>query len=131
MPVVDLNHYNLRAPRETLERIRDWYRDIVGLEVGERPQFRSPGYWLYAGGRPILHLSEADEGEFHPIPGAGTFDHVSFTCTGFDAMMKRIEALAIPSRVADVPQTEVRQIFLRDPAGNGVELNFDLKGLSR
>jgi catechol-2,3-dioxygenase len=129
MAVVELNHYNLRAPLEVLERIRDWYRDTVGLEVGARPPFRNRGYWLYAGGRPVLHLSEADAGEQHPTPGSGTFDHVAFTCDDFAAMMKRIEATAVPYRVADVPQTRVRQIFLRDPAGNGVELNFDLKGI--
>jgi catechol-2,3-dioxygenase len=131
MPIVDLNHYNLRAPREVLDRIRDWYRDTVGLEVGERPPFRNFGYWLYANGRPILHLTEADTDERHPVPGAGTFDHVSFTCTGFEAMMKRIESAAIPYRMADVPQTHVRQIFLKDPGGNGVELNFDLKGIAK
>jgi catechol-2,3-dioxygenase len=131
MGIEELNHYNLRGPRDVLDKIRDWYRDTVGLEVGPRPPFRNFGYWLYAGGRPILHLSEADADERHPIPGTGTFDHVSFTCTGFEAMMKRIDARATPYRVADVPQTNVRQVFLKDPAGNGVELNFDLKGIAK
>jgi len=122
-----LDHYNLRGSRELLDRIRDWYRDVVGLEVGERPPFRFHGYWLYAGGRPILHLSEASPGEEHPVPGAGTFDHVAFGCAGFAAMRARLDALRVPYRVADVPQTGVRQIFLQDPAGNGVELNFDAR----
>jgi glyoxylase I family protein len=121
-----LDHCNLRAPRELLDRIRDWYRDVVGLEVGERPPFRFHGYWLYAGGRPILHLSEASPGEEHPVPGAGTFDHVAFGCTGFAAVRARLDALRIPYRVADVPATKTRQIFVEDPAGNGVELDFDL-----
>jgi catechol-2,3-dioxygenase len=122
-----LDHYNLRGSRELLERIRDWYRDVVGLEVGGRPPFRFHGYWLYAGGRPILHLSEARHGEEHPVPGAGTFDHVAFGCSDFAAMRARLDALRVPYRVADVPQTGVRQIFLQDPAGNGVELNFDAR----
>jgi glyoxylase I family protein len=119
-----LDHYNLRAPRELLERIRDWYRDAIGLEVGERPPFRFHGYWLYAGGRPILHLSEAGAGEAHPVPGSGTFDHVAFACRGIAAMRARLDALGVPYRVADVPLAGVRQIFMHDPAGNGVELNF-------
>ena len=125
MGVEALNHYNLRASRAMLDRLRDWYRDALGLEVGERPPFRFHGYWLYAGGRPILHLSEASPGEEHPGPGAGTFDHVAFTCSGISSMRERLDALHIPYRVADVPLTKQRQVFLQDPAGNGVELNFD------
>ena len=127
MGVEALNHYNLRASRAMLDRLRDWYRDALGLEVGERPPFRFHGYWLYAGGRPILHLSEASPGEEHPVPGAGTFDHVAFTCSGISSMRERLDALHIFYRVADVPLTKQRQVFLQDPAGNGVELNFDAR----
>ncbi len=127
MAVEGLNHYNLRASRGMLDALRDWYRDTLGLEVGERPPFRFHGYWLYAGGRPILHLSEASPGEEHPVPGAGTFDHVAFTCSSLSAMRARLDSLGIRYRVADVPLTRQRQIFLADPAGNGVELNFDAR----
>lgn len=109
-----------------LDRIRDWYRDVLGLAQGERPPFGNFGYWLYADGRPILHLSEAGAGENHPAPGAGTFDHVAFTCTDLAAMRERLDALGIAYRVADVPLNRQRQVFLKDPAGNGVELNFTL-----
>ena len=126
MPVLDINHYNLRGTMDVLARLRDWYRDTVGLEVGERPPFRFAGYWLYAAGRPVLHLSEQAEGESHPMPGSGTFDHVAFTCADFDAMRARLDALGEKYRIADVPLTHTRQIFLRDPGGNGVELNFEM-----
>lgn len=126
MAVTGIDHYNLRASMEALERIRDWYRDTIGLAVGERPPFRNRGYWLYAGTRPVLHLSEESAGERHPMPGEGTFDHVAFKCEGFEAMRARLEQRGIAYRVAEVPLTHTRQIFLEDPAGNGVELNFDL-----
>jgi catechol-2,3-dioxygenase len=128
MAVVALNHYNLRGTLEVLEGIRDWYRDTIGLTVGERPAFNNRGYWLYAGGLPILHLSEQGPDESHPMPGQGTFDHMAFTCDDFDAMSARLKSLGIAYRLADVPLTQTRQIFLRDPAGNGVELNFELGG---
>ena len=126
MPITDLNHYNLRGSMAQLDQIRDWYRDTVGLTVGERPPFRFRGYWLYANGRPILHLSEAAADESRPSPGSGTFDHVAFTCEDFAAMRERLDKQGVSYRVADVPLTRTRQIFLRDPAGNGVELNFEM-----
>jgi len=124
MAVEGLNHYNLRASRELLVRLRDWYRDVVGLEEGDRPPLNHYGFWLYGGGSPILHLSESRAGESNPAPGSGTFDHVSFTCSDAPATRARLEALGVPYRAAEVPTTRQRQLFLRDPAGNGVELNF-------
>jgi len=126
MPILDINHYNLRGTADMMAVLRDWYRDTVGLEVGDRPPFRFHGYWLYAKGRPILHLSEQGPDETHPVPGFGTFDHVAFTCDDFEGMRTRLDALGADYRVADVPLTRTRQIFLRDPGGNGVELNFEM-----
>lgn len=126
MPILEINHYNLRGTMEVLGRLRDWYRDTVGLTVGDRPPFNNRGYWLYAGNQPVLHLSEQKPDESHPIPGNGTFDHVAFSCDDFDAMRARLDALGEKYRIADVPLTHTRQIFLRDPGGNGVELNFDM-----
>jgi catechol 2,3-dioxygenase-like lactoylglutathione lyase family enzyme len=126
MPVTGIDHYNLRASMAVLEGIRDWYLDVVGLRVGDRPPFGNRGYWLYAGPLPVLHLSEETPGENHPMPGQGTFDHVAFSCSDFDATRAHLDAKGIAYRVADVPLTQTRQIFLEDPAGNGVELNFEM-----
>jgi catechol-2,3-dioxygenase len=119
-----IDHYNLRAPREVLDRLRDWYRDAVGLAVGDRPPLNHFGYWLYADGRAVLHLSEAGAGESRPVPGSGTFDHVAFACEGLAGTRARLEAMGIALRMAKVPRSGQTQIFLKDPAGNGVELNF-------
>ena len=124
MPVTGFNHYNLRAPRELLDQLRTFYCDVVGLRQGERPAFRSFGYWLYAGERDVLHLSEAKPGEIRATDVATTFDHAAFTCTDPAAMEQRLVQLQIKYEVMFVAQTGIKQIFFRDPAGNGVELNF-------
>jgi catechol-2,3-dioxygenase len=85
-----LDHYNLRAPRELLDEICAFYRDVVGLRVGPRPAFRRFGYWLYAGERPVLHLGEADPGETCNVNVAGTFNHASFACTDRAAFERRL-----------------------------------------
>ena len=56
-----------------------------------------------------------------------TFDHVAFTCENFAAMHAALTAAGIAHEIEDVPLTGQRQIFFRDPAGNGIELNFGSK----
>ena len=124
MPVTALNHYNLRAPQPRLDAIRDFYCNVVGLKEGARPPFKFPGYWLYAGSDPILHLVEARADEERGAGQFGTFDHIAFTCNGRRAMDTHLAACGITFRVAEVPGAGQVQYFLKDPAGNGVELNF-------
>lgn len=125
MTAIGFSHYNLRAPRALLDELRDFYRDVVGLEVGHRPSFRSFGYWLYAGGQAVLHLSEAGPGENRPAAPLGTFDHAAFRCAGRETYELQLARRGIDYRVAVVPGTGLTQVFFKDPAGNGVELNFE------
>lgn len=124
MPVQTFDHYNLRAPRALLDELCAFYRDVVGLTVGERPPFRRFGYWLYAGPRAVLHLGEAAAHEVSNSGVEGTFDHASFACTNRQEFERRLANLSIEYRVARVPLTGQVQLFLHDPAGNGVELSF-------
>jgi catechol-2,3-dioxygenase len=122
MPLSWLDHINLRAPRPLLERLRAFYCEIVGLQVGERPPFESFGYWLYAGGQAVVHLSES-RGEA-PTQLRGVYDHSAFRCTDRAAYEALLKARGLEYQVVRVPLTRQVQIFCRDPAGNGVELNF-------
>ncbi len=125
MPVRGFDHYNLRAARPLLDELRDFYRDVVGLTVGDRPPFRRFGYWLYAGDHPVLHLAEADAQESRSTSAKNTFAHAAFECTGRAAFEQLLHARGIRYRVERVPTTNQVQLFFEDPAGNGVELGFD------
>jgi catechol-2,3-dioxygenase len=125
MSVGSLDHINLRAPRELLDQLRDFYCDVVGLTLGSRPPFSNYGYWLYAGERAVVHLSLAKEGE---IPGAdvqSSFAHAAFACSGRTAYEQRLAEFGVQYEVAVVPESGITQLFFQDPAGNGVELSFD------
>ncbi|MBS0589880.1 MAG: diguanylate cyclase [Proteobacteria bacterium] len=124
MPALSLGHYNIRAPHGLLEDLRDFYCATVGLCIGPRPAFRSHGYWLYAGDNDVLHLSQTRAGEEREVGVVPTFDHVAFLCSDFSAMRAKLVAEGIAHSVDTVPLTGQRQIFFRDPAGNGIELNF-------
>jgi len=124
MAVKGFNHYNIRAQRVLLDQLRDFYCDVVGLSVGERPTLRSFGYWLYIGEKDVLHLSEASAEEVRATDVLTTFDHVAFTCGDQPEMEAHLTQKGITFNTRVVATTGVRQIFFRDPAGNGVEFNF-------
>lgn len=125
--VTGLNHINFRAPPDLIERLRAFYCEVIGFSEGPRPAFRSHGHWLYGGGRDLLHLTvipAAGAGET-PVASTGWFDHVAFTGTDRIATMARLEAAGVRYEIDEVPLAGQVQIFLTDPAGIGVELNFE------
>lgn len=126
--ITGLNHINLRAPAALLLALRDFYSGVLGLEVGPRPDFGSRGFWLYAGGRPVLHLSEqqAHEPPRGPVDpaAASTFDHTAFSGTDPVATAAHLALQGVSFRESRSEATRQHQFFLQDPAGNGVEINF-------
>ncbi|HEY4166534.1 MAG TPA: VOC family protein, partial [Reyranella sp.] len=91
-----------------------------------------PGYWLYSGGVPTVHLL----GDRKPRDGivvrgtdkkfddTGRFDHIAFAATDIDGVRERLQSKKVKFRENTVPRTGAKQIFLYDPDGVGVELNF-------
>ncbi len=124
MTTTGINHFNLRAKRELLDELKEFYCTVVGLRDGERPPFRNFGYWLYAGDRPVVHLYEADPGEQRDAQAVSTVDHIAFDCTSLREVEAQLARLGVQYRAATVPATGRVQFFLKDPAGNGVELIF-------
>ena len=119
-----LAHINFRAQRGMLDALKDFYCDIVGLQAGTRPPFGEFGYWLYAQGQPVVHLSEAGRHEPPAQAGATTFNHIAFACEDSGAVEALLRSRSIQYRKTAVPATAQVQFFLSDPAGNKVELNF-------
>lgn len=125
MTVRDLGHLNLRAPAATIEQLRRFYIDVIGLREGPRPDFRcgSRGYWLYAGQRAVLHLSIGpdDGGIAQP---SGPFNHFAFDCDDLAGTRAHLDAAGITYQTDTVAALHQVQLFLTDPAGVGVELTF-------
>ena len=117
-----IDHINIRAPQPLLERVREFYCTVLGLEEGSRPAFASAGHWLYAGDRPLVHLSQ--DAAAPAGAAAGHLDHVAFRSSGARNFMQRLDELGIDYRTGLVEELDLVQVFLRDPAGNGLEVNF-------
>lgn len=128
MGVRGIGHVNLRASAETIERLRRFYIDIVGLHEGPRPVFRSgsQGHWLYAGGRDMLHLTIA-RADGATTQATGVFNHLAFDCDDLDATRKRLDAAGITFETDAVDELGQVQLFLTDPVGIGIELTFTRK----
>jgi len=128
MPVLGLGHVNIVT--RDLAGTKRFYKDLLGLVDAEHPPF-GPGIvvnWLAdEAGRPILHLQSYDPARHNDpdAPTTGSIDHVAFDCADFDAVLARCESLGVAARAtAPIPGAGFRQIFVTDPNGVVLELNF-------
>lgn len=124
MGVRGLNHFNITASADLIGRVKDFYVELLGLRVGERPGFRREGFWLYAGAEPLVHLTTEDGGDERAANARSTFDHVAFSCEGLREFVGRLERAGVEYEADEVASLGQVQLFLRDPAGVGLELNF-------
>lgn len=126
MAVQSLHHFNIRSSHEELLVLCDFYSQVIGLTLGPRPPFRSSGFWLYAEGVPVLHLTVARASESLPdiSDRHSAADHIAFRCTDLEGALERLCRHGVAHSIDRVPLVNEVQIFLRDPSGVGVELNF-------
>ena len=122
--IAGINHYNLRADEKTIEVLKEFYIEIVGLKLGHRPPFKNGGYWLYANQKDVLHLSFSKNGIVNELNVNSTFDHMAFTCQDENIYIDLLTKKNIKFSIREVPEIGTRQIFFKDPAGNGIELIF-------
>ena len=115
-----MNHFTVIA--EDLERTLDFYVGVLGLQVGPRPDLGFAGAWLYADGRPILHVY-ADR----PVPPgrAGVIDHMAFSARGLREVKARFDGRGLKYELRQQKGAGTWQLFTHDPNGAKVELDFD------
>lgn len=123
MGVGVLDHFNIRT-RDLGETVR-FYEDILGLENGPRPKFAFPGAWLYSEGRAVVHLVDISPTDETQKPDSGVVHHVAFASQGFAGMKQRLQARGVEFEAREVPGGDLWQIFVRDPNGVMIELNYE------
>jgi len=124
-----LNHYTIKV--RDLEQTKNFYQEIVGLKVGDRPPLAFPGYWLYCGDVPTVHLigdqpgvAAIDDAPSHPA-ATGRLDHIAFSCNGLKEMRATLQSHDIKFDERVLPRMNMTQLFYLDPDGISVECNFD------
>lgn len=138
---LSLNHFSIRTL--DLPATKDFYVSVLGLQDGPRPEFPFPGYWLYQGpsseyANAAVHIIGIDakdtsgltnylgDRDKQKLQGSGALDHVAFFATGLKDMLQLLQGKGIEPRRRDVPGIGLHQLFLDDPNGIVVELNYPL-----
>ena len=118
-----LDHFNIRT-RDLASTVR-FYEDMLGLEKGPRPNFAFPGAWMYSEGKAVVHLVDIAATTEPQKPDSGVVHHVAFASHGFDGMKQRLKSKGMPFEARQVPGGDLWQIFVNDPNGVMIELNYD------
>jgi len=125
MTINSLDHYNIETAR--LEETVEFYTEVLGLTRGYRPSsIPIPGAWMYAGGHACIHINEVGDDLSGPT---GPINHVAFETANepgdYDSMKAALAARGLPFDEADSrPMIPLRQIFVHDPNGIRLELNY-------
>jgi catechol 2,3-dioxygenase-like lactoylglutathione lyase family enzyme len=132
MAITELNHYFVRA--NDLERTKRFYCEALGFEVMPRPALDFPGYWLGVNGKVQVHMGPhgiADAALYYmgttarsATDNAGVVDHIAFQAEDAASFSRRFEALGLASRRRYIAEIELLQLFINDPDGLTIELNF-------
>jgi catechol 2,3-dioxygenase-like lactoylglutathione lyase family enzyme len=120
VPISALNHVNVIT--DDVARTVGFYRDVLGLHEGPRPDFSFPGAWLYCADQPIVHISG---GRRREELRAGVIDHIAFSASGLRETLARLERAGVEASCQRQVGTGLWQVFVHDPNGARVELDFE------
>jgi catechol 2,3-dioxygenase-like lactoylglutathione lyase family enzyme len=124
MTVQTLDHVNIRV--KDMEATAAFFVDVLGMQ---RSTERA-SWMLDAAGHPVIHLGSVDSpypsDAWRPFLGredGGAVHHVALACTGYDDVVARLEEHGLSYDTNDIGDI-IRQIFVAEPGGVLMELNF-------
>src|SRR5689334_21549627 len=118
-----LDHFNIRT-RNLSDTVR-FYEEMLGRKKRPRTNFAFPGAWMYSGCKAVVHLVDISKTDEAQKPDSGVVHHVAFASTGFDGMKKRLQSKGMAFDSRQVPGGDLWQIFVDDPNGVMIELNYE------
>lgn len=134
MPATKLDHYNIWTTK--IDETIQFYVDVLGLRVGDRPPVSIPGAWIYDGtDMAVVHLVDvtkcspedlvaAGGRDITTLDGSGSIDHVAFEASDFEGLQAKLAATGCEFHEDGIPAFNIRQLFVNDPNGIRIELNF-------
>lgn len=123
-----IDHINISAPKDVLDKDKDFLCEIFPLTEGFRPNLSHHGYWLYWSDDALFHLSESDNHHANETPGY--LDHVAFQLEGLNAFVGTLNRLNVDYDIKQQSQIAITQVFLSLPSGLKIEVTFKNEALS-
>ena len=134
MRLTHIEHFLVAA--DDIDATRDWYARVLGMQPGPHPDFGFPVHWMYVGGVDIVHIGPSGKsagdiqkkylGRTSQDAGSGTgaIDHIAFRATGLRAMLQHLQKNKISFTQRRANGQALFQMFLYDPNGIKIELNY-------
>ena len=134
MPLSHIEHFLVAA--DDIDGTRDWYARVLGMKPGAHPDFGFPVHWMYVDGVDVVHIgpSAKQAGEIQrrylgrtsqqSAEGTGAIDHIAFRATGLRAMLEHLKREKVPFSQRRANGQALFQLFLYDPNGIKIELNY-------
>jgi catechol 2,3-dioxygenase-like lactoylglutathione lyase family enzyme len=116
---------------DDIDAARDFYCRAVGMTVGERPPLEFPGYWLYAEGKPCLHIADRTTYNAHaarvglraPDEQTRRVDHIAFEATDYEELAAQLQREGVTAVRRSIPEADLRQLYFDGPDGVRIEVN--------
>ena len=133
MPISHIEHFLVQST--DIAATRDWYVRVLGFEEGWHPDFKFPVCWLYLGDRDVIHITEGGAAvsenrkryvgqESQATSGSGVIDHIAFRAAGLRETLAHLKRQNVEFKARQVSDQGLYQLFLFDPNGIKIELNF-------
>lgn len=131
MTVAKIDHLNIRTP--DVAGTAAFFHDVLDMAITPGPGMTTDeSCWMRdEGGMPAIHIGKQDltyptdhwlpAGE---APGKGPMHHVALNCAGFDRVKARLETRGLRHSENRLDEIGLRQLFVFEPNGILLELNF-------
>ena len=124
MPVFDIQHTAIKT--QDLAATNRFYTEVLGMQLAPRPPMAFPGSWLSMGNT-MMHVMAGPaclNGDGSTPFGGGALDHIALAAVGFDALKRTLIEHRLDWRQNAIPDAGLWQLFVHDPNGIMIELNF-------
>lgn len=130
MELKDLHHIAIRCQPGKLTASEKFYENVLGMGHAERPNLGFPGAWMHME-RSMVHLMEQEwPSESEPWmvreQASSAVDHIAIKAHHFDAAKQRALDFGCDWREMILSDAGLWQLFVLDPNGVIIELNFDI-----
>lgn len=121
---MDIQHVAIKT--QDLEATNKFYTEVLGMTLAFRPEFDFPGSWLNMGST-MFHVMAGYAGldrDGKSPNGSASVDHIALEAQGFDDFRRNFVKHDLDWRQFDIPEVGLWQLFVHDPNGILIELNF-------